>query len=204
FDVAQLSSDDHLATAVEQLNPDVLVIDLGALGEPGLQTLRAARRRCPQSAFVALASAEQPAHLVLDAGADVFLRAADVDSGLALIVSRAFEKVRAARRAARLERVAQDTLTLASFEHILGSHPAMQQPLNNVAHVGPTRSPVLIHGESGTGKELIASALHSISRRRDGAFVTLSCAALADSVLESELFGHERGAFTGAIARREG
>ncbi|MCB9584085.1 MAG: sigma-54-dependent Fis family transcriptional regulator [Polyangiaceae bacterium] len=203
-DVTSLERDDHLASGIEQLDPEVLVIDLGALGDPGLQTLRAARRRCPGAGFIALLADGAQPRAALEAGADVFVDSANAIECLDFMVSRAFDKVRATRRAARLERVAQETLSLASFERILGNHPLMQQLLTKVAHVAPTRSTVLIHGESGTGKELIASALHFNSRRREGPFVRLNCAALADSVLESELFGHEKGAFTGAIARREG
>ncbi|MGE3668280.1 MAG: sigma-54 dependent transcriptional regulator [Polyangiaceae bacterium] len=203
-DVTSLERDDHLATGIEQLDPEVLVIDLGALGDAGLQTLRAARRRCPGAGFVALLSDGIRPRAALEAGADVFLDRGNAVECLDFVVTRAFDKVRATRRAARFERVAQETLTLASFERILGNHPLIQQLLTKVAHVASTRSTVLIHGESGTGKELIASALHFNSRRREGPFVRLNCAALADSVLESELFGHEKGAFTGAIARREG
>ncbi|MCA9633094.1 MAG: sigma-54-dependent Fis family transcriptional regulator [Myxococcales bacterium] len=204
YDLSRLDHDDHLASGIEQLDPEVLVIDLGALGEPGLQTLRAARRRCPGAGFVALLTDASHPRAALEAGADVFIGRDSAADCVDVVVTRAFDKVRAARRAARFERVAQDTLSLAAFERILGNHPLMQQLLTKVAHVAPTRSTVLIHGESGTGKELIASALHYNSRRREGPFVRLNCAALADSVLESELFGHEKGAFTGAIARREG
>ncbi|MCA9644462.1 MAG: sigma 54-interacting transcriptional regulator, partial [Myxococcales bacterium] len=183
-DVTSLERDDHLASGIEQLDPEVLVIDLGALGDPGLQTLRAARRRCPGAGFIALLADGAQPRAALEAGADVFVDRANAIECLDFMVSRAFDKVRATRRAARLERVAQETLSLASFERILGNHPLMQQLLTKVAHVAPTRSTVLIHGESGTGKELIASALHFNSRRREGPFVRLNCAALADSVLE--------------------
>jgi len=80
----------------------------------------------------------------------------------------------------------------------------MRSVLDLVAQVGPSKASVLITGESGTGKELIAEALCAASPRASGPFVRLHCAALAESLLESELFGHEKGAFTGAVARREG
>ncbi len=87
---------------------------------------------------------------------------------------------------------------------IIGSSPPMQELLEMVGYVAPTEATVLIYGESGTGKELIAEALHRNSDRRHQPFVKVNCAALAESLLESELFGHEKGAFTGAEKRREG
>jgi PAS domain S-box-containing protein len=90
------------------------------------------------------------------------------------------------------------------FEEIVGSSPALQRVLSNVAKVAPTDSTVLITGETGTGKELIARAIHKRSHRSDRAFVKVNCAALPASLIGSELFGHEKGAFTGALQRRLG
>ncbi|WP_417915929.1 sigma-54-dependent transcriptional regulator [Candidatus Electronema sp. JC] len=87
---------------------------------------------------------------------------------------------------------------------IIGSSPPMQELWEMILQVAPTEATVLISGESGTGKELVASALHYRSLRKDGPFVKVNCAALAENLLESELFGHEKGAFTGADRRREG
>ncbi len=89
-------------------------------------------------------------------------------------------------------------------ERIIGTSPAMQELWKLIVQVAPTEATVLIHGESGTGKELVASAIHHKSKRDMGPFVKVNCAALAENLLESELFGHEKGAFTGADRRREG
>src|SRR4030095_16228188 len=94
--------------------------------------------------------------------------------------------------------------TERNFEEIIGHSPALKQVLSQVEIVAPTDSTVLIQGETGTGKELIARAIHSLSNRRDRTFVKLNCAAIPTGLLESELFGHERGAFTGAIAQKIG
>ncbi len=90
------------------------------------------------------------------------------------------------------------------FEEIVGSSAAMQRVLEQVAKVAHTDSTVLILGETGTGKELIARAIHKRSRRASRAFVAVNCAAIPSSLIGSELFGHERGAFTGALQRRLG
>lgn len=90
------------------------------------------------------------------------------------------------------------------FQEIVGSSPALERVLENVRLVAPTDSTVLIQGETGTGKELIARSLHRLSSRRDGPFVRVNCAALPAGLVESEFFGHERGAFTGAVATRAG
>ncbi|MGB9698247.1 MAG: sigma-54-dependent transcriptional regulator [Thermodesulfobacteriota bacterium] len=90
------------------------------------------------------------------------------------------------------------------FEKIIGQSPAMRKILEVVAQVAPSSATVLIQGESGTGKELIAQAIHDLSPRAHRPFIKVSCAALPETLLEAELFGYERGAFTGAIARKEG
>ena len=92
----------------------------------------------------------------------------------------------------------------AGFENIIGASGALREVLDLVRMVAPTNSTALIEGETGTGNELIARAIHERSKRRDGRFVKLNCAAIPGGLLESELFGHERGAFTGAVARKVG
>src|SRR5437899_1565216 len=93
---------------------------------------------------------------------------------------------------------------LEGFEEIIGHSPALKSALVEVQRVAPTNSTVLVLGETGTGKELIARAIHKISPRRDRPFVSLNCAAIPFDLLESELFGHEKGAFTGAVAQKIG
>jgi formate hydrogenlyase transcriptional activator len=98
----------------------------------------------------------------------------------------------------------EEVRTEHNFGEVVGKSPALRRVLKEVETVAPTDSTVLIHGETGTGKELIARALHDLSNRRDRTFVKLNCAAIPTGLLESELFGHEKGAFTGAITQRIG
>src|SRR5215472_3937064 len=90
------------------------------------------------------------------------------------------------------------------FEDIVGKSPALRKVLEHVAIVAPTDSTVLLHGETGTGKELVARAIHNLSSRRKHTLVRMNCAAIPSGLLESELFGHERGAFTGALMQKKG
>jgi formate hydrogenlyase transcriptional activator len=104
------------------------------------------------------------------------------------------------------ERLYQDSEISSEycFEGIVGKSAALQKVLEQVAIVAPTDSTVLLHGETGTGKELIAGAIHNLSARRQRTFVRLNCSAIPSGLLESELFGHEKGAFTGALMQRKG
>jgi formate hydrogenlyase transcriptional activator len=131
---------------------------------------------------------------------------------VAKLVAVAIENAMAFREIAQLkDKLAEERLYLESeirteltFEHIVGESPALRQTLQQVEIVAPTDSTVLLLGETGTGKELLARAIHDRSSRRDRTFVKLNCAAIPSGLLESELFGHEKGAFTGAIAQKIG
>jgi formate hydrogenlyase transcriptional activator len=131
---------------------------------------------------------------------------------VAKLVAVAIENAMAFREIAQLrDKLAEERLYLESeirneqsFEHIVGDSPALRRTLQQLEIVAPTDSTVLLLGETGTGKELLARAIHDRSHRRDRTFVKLNCAAIPSGLLESELFGHERGAFTGAIAQKIG
>jgi PAS domain S-box-containing protein len=118
------------------------------------------------------------------------------------------DRVLAERERARLQEqnlyLQEEIKAVHNFEQIIGQSPALMEVLANVGRVAPTDASVLISGETGTGKELIARAIHSTSKRRDRPLIKVNCAALPAGLVESELFGHEKGAFTGAIARRLG
>jgi PAS domain S-box-containing protein len=121
-------------------------------------------------------------------------------------LEKAFEEIKTLKDQLYQENVAlrQEIDETSMFEEIIGKSAALQKVLKQVETVAPTESTVLISGETGTGKELIARAIHNLGPRRGNAFVKLNCAAIPTGLLESELFGHEKGAFTGAIAQRIG
>jgi two-component system response regulator HydG len=190
---------EALKLADEQA-PDLTITDLMMPGMNGIDLLRALRQRDPE-AQVLLMSGFREVETAVEAmreGALHFLcKPIDVD-GLLTTVTKALE----ARRLRR--QTIPPAPPASSGARLLGTSPELQRVLKTVAQVAPTRATVLISGESGTGKELIAEAIHLASPRAAGPLVRLNCAALADSLLESELFGHERGAFTGADRTRKG
>ena len=135
-----------------------------------------------------------------------FLEHAGAQVALAIENVRAHHELAALKEQLDCERVyVEDEIVAgAKFEEIVGSSESLVQTLGQVARVAPTNSTVLVAGESGTGKELIARAIHKRSRRADRAFIRVNCAAIPQSLIASELFGHEKGAFTGAAERRLG
>jgi two-component system response regulator HydG len=185
---------------------DLVVTDLRLTDRSGLDLVkRCAELRgdgpVPQSIVVTGYGSVEGAVAAMQAGALHYLQK-PLDVGILR------ETVRSAARHIALERRNRELATAIdktfAFPGILGDTPAMQGVFDVLNQVGDTDATVLIRGESGTGKELVAQALHRIGPRRSGPFIPVNCAALAEGVLESELFGHERGAFTGAVQRRKG
>ncbi|MEY4508936.1 MAG: hypothetical protein RLZZ450_1058, partial [Pseudomonadota bacterium] len=188
---------------LESFDPDVVLTDLKMPVLDGLGLIEQGRPRAPHAAFVVMTAFGSINNAVeaLRRGAENYLtKPLDLDA-VCVLVARACEKAHLSREASDLRKRVADRFDMG---RILGEHPAMQRTLKIIAQVAPSRATVLITGESGTGKELIAAAIHQNSPRASAPFVRLNCAALAESLLESELFGHERGAFTGAMTRREG
>ena len=188
---------------MEEFAPDVVLTDLKMPGLDGIAFMEKAKSASPQTVFVVMTAfgTISSAVAAVKQGADNYLTKPLDYEALSAVVERAMEKAK----------LLQETLALRerlrernAFGHIVTEDPKMRAVLDLVAQVGPSKASVLITGESGTGKELIAEAICSASPRAGAPFVRLHCAALAESLLESELFGHEKGAFTGAVARREG
>ena len=191
---------------LERSMPDVVLVELVLEGTDGFEFLQQARALLPAASFIAMAESgsTDTAVKALESGADRLLTHPIRPDALVLVVERSLDKPLHARDAMDARAEAAATLPTQRLDHVVGSHPAMQRLFNRMLQAAKSRSTVLIQGETGTGKELIAKALHEHSLRSEGPLVRLNCAALAESVLESELFGHEKGAFTGAVTRRRG
>jgi DNA-binding NtrC family response regulator len=188
---------------LDEFTPDVILTDLKMPGLDGIAFMEKARSAAPGAVFVVMTAFGTISSAVeaMKKGAENYLLKPLDPEALGAIVERAMEKSRLVQETQRL----RDRLRERNaFSHIVSSDPKMHAVLELVAQVGPSKASVLITGESGTGKELIADAIHCASPRAKAPFVRLHCAALSEALLESELFGHERGAFTGAVGRREG
>ena len=196
---------DAALGAALQISPDVVMAPM-ALDDHAPGLFQRLREQLPQISIVALGDGDSQGELErsLRKGADRYLSRPIRERALSLVLQRAMEKPELSRKLAAAEARTEAVVDGPLFEDIVGSHPTMQTLFNRVIQAARSKATVLIHGETGTGKELIASAIHKNGKRRDAPFVRLNCAALAEGVLESELFGHEKGSFTGAAGTRKG
>ena len=187
----------------EEPGVDLVLLDVRLPGRDGLEVLREIRKRRPERPVIMMTAygTLQVAVEAMKLGAyDYIGKPFDMDEVL-LVVEKALEAQALVQEVARLRQSMEGSFDLGG---IVGGSPAMQQIFKAVGKVAGTDLTVLLRGESGTGKELIARAVHENSRRKGRSFVPVNCAAIPRELLESELFGHERGAFTGAVAARRG
>ena len=190
---------EHLLDAIEKETPDVLITDVRMPGMDGLALLERLSRICPDLPVIVVTAHSDLENAVAayQGGAFEYLpKPFDIDEAIELV-----------RKAARQQGFAlhRDTSSdVAKIPSLLGQAPAMQEVFRSIGRLARSSMTVLITGESGTGKELVARALHQHGPRANKPFVALNTSAIASELLESELFGHERGAFTGADARRIG
>lgn len=182
---------------------DLVITDLRMPGVSGEEVLRRITTETPGIPVIVLTghgTVESAVEAMRSGAYDFLTKPLNLDR-LSLLVKRALQNRELILQHRELEREMENK---KSFEHIIGKSPAMNKVFDVVKRVAPTKASVLITGESGVGKELIANALHNLSPRKDSPFIKVHCAALAETLLESELFGHEKGAFTGAVARKRG
>jgi DNA-binding NtrC family response regulator len=183
---------------------DVLVTDLLMPRMDGfdlLRTLRAEDRMVPSIVMTAFGSIEKAIATIHDLGGFWFLEKPIDTEALKVLLERACVQTRLSKEIDLLKRQLASSGALGD---LVGRSHAMMEIFDLIRQVAPTKASVLLTGESGTGKELVARALHNNSRRSQGPYVALNCAAMPESLMESELFGHEKGAFTGAFERRIG
>jgi two-component system, NtrC family, nitrogen regulation response regulator NtrX len=193
------SGSDARSVLVEEA-PDLVVLDVWMPGMDGLDTLAELKRLRPDAQVVMISGhgTIETAVKATRLGAYDFIEKPLSLEKTLLTVARALDHARLERENASLrERLAERT-------EIIGESPAVTRLRALIATAAPTNGRVLIHGENGSGKEIVARAIHALSARRAQPFVEVNCAAIPEELIESELFGHERGAFTGALARRRG
>ncbi|MCP9455316.1 MAG: sigma-54 dependent transcriptional regulator [Nitrospira sp.] len=182
---------------------DLVLTDLRMGGADGLAVLREFKRMSPDTVVVVLTAfgSLEGAIEAIKQGAYDYLAKPFKKEDIKLVVKRGLEHRRLLQENARFR---EELKNREQWSPLVGSSPAMMSVYKLVARVAMSKSTVLLQGESGTGKELIARAIHAYGPRRDKPFVPVNCGALPDALLESEMFGHEKGAFTGAVAQKVG
>jgi two-component system NtrC family response regulator len=203
-EVAEAADGPAALAHLESAYVDLLLLDFKMPGMDGLAVLEAARKRNPELDVIMMTAygTIDTAVAAMKAGAaDYLSKPVDLDE-LTIQIGRIAERRLLVRENARMKEALAESAVTA--DHIIFESAAMADLVNLAGRVADSDATVLIQGESGTGKELLAGLVHALSPRSGSPMVTVNCAALAESLLESELFGHERGAFTGADRRRIG
>ena len=201
--VLEASDEPDAVRMLQRHRPALVLTDLKLPKGDGFGVLRAAKACDPQMPVVLLTAygaVPDVVRAMREGALDFLAKPVDPDH-LRLIVGRALAERRLATENLLLK---EELGRLRGVPDIIGEHVAIREALTSLRRAAGSDTTVLLTGESGTGKELFARALHALSERRDGPFVAVNCAAIPGTLLESELFGHERGAFTGAVTRRPG
>ncbi|HYP54374.1 MAG TPA: sigma-54 dependent transcriptional regulator [Pyrinomonadaceae bacterium] len=190
--------------AIQEFRPPVVIADVVMPNLDGFGMLREVREHYPEIAVILLTgrgSVEMAVRAIQEEGAYHYFEKPIDFAKLSLVVERAMEYGEAKRENNALRRELQDR---GVFGELVGNSEPMRQIYSLIEQVAPSSASVLLTGESGTGKELVARTIHNLSPRRKAPFVPINCSAIPETLMESELFGHERGAFTGAASRRQG
>jgi two-component system NtrC family response regulator/two-component system response regulator HydG len=203
YEIAEARDGEEGLAKLEEWSPDVVLADVRMPRMDGLALLRKAKETGSDATFVmmtAFASIEAAVEAMKSGAENYLVKPLDVRAVL-VFLAKALEKRQLLKEAVTLRERVRERFRL---EGMVGEAPELRAVYDVIRQAASTKATVLILGESGTGKELIAQALHELSPRKDKPFVKVSCAALSETLLESELFGHERGSFTGAVGRKEG
>lgn len=203
YEVVTAENGEEAVEIAKQSVPDLVLMDIRMPKMDGIaafKAIREFRRDMTVILMTAYASVETAVNAMKTGAFDYIIKPFDNEE-VKLLISRALQMERLKSEVVTLHRQLNDTY---GFHHIITNSPKMVELYNIVERVAGTNATVLVTGESGTGKEVIANMIHYNSKRRNGPFIKLNCGALPESLLESELFGHEKGAFTGAVARKVG
>ena len=203
YEVTTASDGAEALERVAEESPAVVVSDLVMPGMDGLALLSALRVDHPEITVIMLTgqgSIESAVQAMKEGAYDYLTKPLD-PARLQILLERALDRAESVREVHRLRRELRHR---GAFGRLVAGTPAMQEITRQIEQVAPTDATVLVLGESGTGKELVARTIHDHSARRRGPFVAVNCAAIPETLLESEIFGHERGSFTGATGRRPG
>ncbi|MDH3817792.1 MAG: sigma-54 dependent transcriptional regulator [Myxococcales bacterium] len=203
YDVDQAQSGESACVMVAEQSYDLVITDLRMGDVGGLEVLQRTREASPLTEVIVMTAfgTVEDAVEAMRFGAHDFVQKPFVQEELLTKVARA---ARRKHLAGELRAVAADFRERYNFGNIIGQSAEIRDVLGRIIRIAPTDATVLITGESGTGKELVARAIHANSLRAERPFVSINCAALTETLLESELFGHMRGAFTGAVQTRKG
>jgi two-component system response regulator HydG len=203
YDVEVATDGSHAMQLIDDESFDVVVTDLKLGQVDGLEVLRYSREKAPLTEVIMMTAygTVESAVLAMKMGAHDYIQKPFGEDELLLRVRRALER---RQLSGEISLMATEFRERYKFENIIGRSRPMRELVTRIIRLAPTDTTVLITGESGTGKELVARAIHANSKRVDHAFVPVNCAAIAEQLLESELFGHQRGAFTGAVSTRKG
>ncbi|HEX7253536.1 MAG TPA: sigma-54 dependent transcriptional regulator, partial [Thermoanaerobaculia bacterium] len=203
FEVLTASSFTEGIAAAGRLTPDIVLSDIKMPDGNGLDLLRKIKTDSPKVPVIMITAhtSTQDAIEAMKAGAVDYIAKPFNMEELAMIVDRALGEKNLLDENVYLK---QELAAKYTFANIIGKGSRMQEIFRTIERIGKVSTTVLITGESGTGKELIARAIHYTSARKDKKFVSINCGALPETLLESELFGHERGAFTGAVKDKRG
>jgi DNA-binding NtrC family response regulator len=203
YEVDEAADGEEGLARLQDFAPDVVLADVRMPKLDGLSLLRKAKEQGSEATFVmmtAFASVEAAVEAMRLGAENYLVKPLNVGAVL-VFLEKALEKRGLVREAARLRERVRERYRL---DGMVGEAPELQAVYEIIRRTAVTTATFLILGESGTGKELVAQALHELSPRKNKPFVKVACAALSETLLESELFGHERGSFTGAIGRKEG
>jgi len=203
YQVLTASSGEESLAVLKEADVDLVVTDMKMPGLDGLQLLGALKERLPDLPIIIMTAygTVDKAVEAMKKGAFDYITKPFENEQMLLSVARALELSRLVRQNRMLQ---GQVASRYGFESLVGQSRSMREVYALIEKVAPTKTTVLVDGESGTGKELIARAIHHRSLRRDKPFVSVNCSALTETLLESELFGHEKGAFTGASQTRKG